>query len=96
MELRCKVGDLAFIVDSDWPSNIGIVCRVVKAIGMAPYADGPLFEWRVESLGRRIESERDDGQGITAYFALCPDCCLRPIRPDAEPERIPTHEELTA
>ena len=92
--MNCKPGDLAFIVRSDFPENIGRIVRVVAASGNWTYASGTYFNWEVAVIGSPLTGNKD-GRYVKDTAGIIPDSFLRPIRP--EPERLPAPpQEVTA
>lgn len=90
-KLRCQIGDLAWIIRSDLPENIG---RVVRVVGVGDDAG----EWCVEpASGRRIKGfnvfgiVREGGQVFVWDEALCP---IRPDESHESPESIETGEPV--
>jgi hypothetical protein len=66
--MKCKVGDLAFVVKADVPANQGVLVEVLRAEGQS--------RWWVRSLcGPRMAT---DGTRRLEVVAL--DASLRPIR----------------
>lgn len=73
--MRCKVGDLAFIVKPELESNLGALVEVLRPGGPA--------KWHVRSLcGIRPASD-----GTMRMEAVALDVALRPLRGDARPKR---------
>lgn len=89
--MNCKPGDLAFIVRSDFPENLGCIVRVLSAFGeFDNYTDKNVsrFTWTVETEGRPLRVMNVVSREIRfAGKCITPDSCLRPIRP--EPELLP-------
>ena len=87
--MNCKPGDLAFIIRSDFPENIGRIVRVVKYAGVATFRRaGTLYLWVVEAQGSPLRGKWLNSGVISSEFtSLAPDADLRPIRP--EPELLP-------
>ena len=74
--MRCKVGDLAFVVKAEVSSNHGILVEVLRS-------DGPARWWVRSLCGPRMSS---DGTRRLEVVAL--DASLRPIRgPRKAPRR---------
>jgi len=70
--VRCKVGDLAFVVAPAVPSNLGLL---VEVLAIWPHRKEA---WWVRSLcGTR---KRKDGS--QAEEGMVPDVCLRPLKDD--------------
>lgn len=68
--MRCKIGDLAFIVRPEVPSNLGALVEVVAVWPRTPEA------WWVRSLsGPRMRSS-----GVLADDGMVRDNALRPLR----------------
>jgi hypothetical protein len=97
--MRCKQGDLAHIVFSLNPKNVGRIVKVVEYIGkfteqeqwqfrgmpcMAPVTD---HFWWIEADELSIGL----GPSPRAYIA---DSWLRPIRPEQEKEKSKADQEL--
>ena len=88
MGLNCKPDDLAIIVKSNKPCNVGIIVRVGRA--WAPGAKGGKFggfpfqgnlpAWVVRSEGRPIITPYA-GKEVLFYERPWADAALRPIRP---------------
>jgi hypothetical protein len=80
--MRCKIGDLAFVVRPTVPSNLGVLVEVIAVWPDAPQA------WWVRSLsGPRLRKN-----GTVAEEGMVPDQCLRPIKgePGATDDNIGT------
>ena len=83
-ELRCRVGDLAYIVAPGRPAD-GFIVKCVRFLGTAPSigVDGIQVSarWRLDRY-------------VPAFNGVptnsCPDSQLRPIRPSDEPDEILT------
>lgn len=80
--MKCKAGDLAFIIKSKYPQNIG---RIVCVLEFENDVEGGGVGWLVEA--QSAMQCRIIGKNIT-YFektAFCRDDCLMPIgKPSAE------------
>ena len=87
--MNCKPGDLAFIIRSDFPENIGLIVRVVSWGGMLRHrSGGALSLWNVEAQGSPLRGKwLSSGVVSSERVSLVPDQDLRPIRP--EPELLP-------
>lgn len=66
--MKCKVGDLAFVVKAEVPSNHGVLVEVLRS-------DGPARWWVRSLCGPRLAT---DGTRRVEVVAL--DASLRPIR----------------
>ena len=82
-QLYCKVGDLAIVVNTELPQNLG---QIVEVLGLPSGEDFrtrlPGHLWQVRAVsGRRTLSYRDNFSGtITKYSeGPAPDRCLRPV-----------------
>lgn len=78
--MNCKKGDLAYVVKSDFPENIGAVVEVIEPDVDRSFQLGA-FMWRVKTAGRPMHSKnlntgklRSDAMTGVAF-----DDCLRPI-----------------
>lgn len=103
--LRCKPGDMAFVIQSVRSDcEAPAIVFVMKA---APVGDhilpdgqrawtGESGSWVCESQGRDFKVPMGHGGHRKCRFAVIDDRGLRPIRPSAEPESTETREELTA
>ena len=92
--MRCKPGDLAVIVKSVYPQWLG---KLVHVRFRAPL-DGKKFDlpngvsstcavgvfWVTESAGGKFGPPLLGDQ----MWLTCNDACLRPIRPESDPEAI--------
>lgn len=79
--LRCKVGDLAVIVNGEEaPENVGAIVEVVEAVAPCTCGciQGPL--WRVQSRGRKLVGWNLFNMKLTGNRLVIPDAHLRPIR----------------
>lgn len=97
MKLNCKPGDLAVIVKSRFPENIGILVSVLRQYVEGEHLPGDPFSmyegpdgvsWVVESVGKPIRKwgKKKNHDLRTTVFA---DVCLRPIRDnDGEDETL--------
>lgn len=98
MTLRCKPGDLAFIVRS-YCGNEGKIVRVVKLVGerLLEFQDG-----RIERFHDcwQVDPPMMSWNGRTADKIA--DCCLRPLRGDPSGKEVqdlyslPKPQEVTA
>lgn len=84
--MNCKPGDLAFIIRSDFPENVGRIVRVVSAIGNRPFQGGIDFMWLVYADGSVVTASFN-GEAVQVREGCIGDSLLRPIRP--EPELLP-------
>jgi hypothetical protein len=81
--MRCKAGDLAVVVSSIQPENIGLFVDIVE-----PYAGEMMFVdeqertgiWECRARGK-IAYESIEGKRLLLTIGPIPDRCLRPIRP---------------
>ena len=73
---NCKVGDLAVVIKSDFPENVGILVNVLAA---HPFY---VAEWYVEVLGRAVAGHAGEMSraGAGGRKVRCADSALRPIR----------------
>ena len=84
MSLRCRVGDLAIIVKSGIPENLGLIVDVVKYLGtidtgVVTFHD--LWIVRPRGMARNVRGEwREPGS-----VGVAEDRSLKPIRPPGEP-----------
>jgi len=94
VETRCRPGDLAIIVFAQYPSNLGLIVRVVRRHSgrgkLAIQGAGPL--WTVESaqpmkytLGEKTFLRK---QGPV------PDSYMRPVRGDRAPDSHETTRRM--
>lgn len=83
-ELRCRVGDLAYVVAPGRPAD-GLIVRCEKYIGIRRIQSsfGPR-EVPVWELDRKVPAFNGEMTQIAS------DDCLRPIRPSDEPDEILT------
>lgn len=83
--LRCKVGDLAIIIQSPFTENLGAIVEVREG----PFVELGAPYWRVVSTGRLLKFEWIES-GETAFDTkVCAfDEQLKPIRPDAEDKEV--------
>lgn len=92
--MRCKLGDLCWIIDGPFPENIG---KIVKIVGVDN--DG-VHNWIVESQGSHLTASGVFGI-VRATTANAADSQLRPIPPlgpeedDMPPVERPV-EEVTS
>lgn len=92
--MNCKPGDLAVVVSSDFPENIGLVVSVLSLSSECYEEDD--IHWLVRSCGRPLKFEWfDDGRTGTNDFGFdvevdSPDSTLRPIRNPGEDARDET------
>ena len=97
--MKCKTGDLAFVIKALRPANIGKVVTVETHIGYL--TRGEQFKWNGEVW---TAFETDDtwvvssSSGLETMYgtskqAIVPDSWLRPIQPDADP--VDEDTELT-
>ena len=83
--MKCKVGDLAFVVKPELPSNHGVLVEVLRP-------DGPARWWVRSLCGPRMAT---DGTRRVEVVAL--DVSLRPIRrPKKGPRRPYVRQPLQA
>lgn len=90
--MNCKPGDLAYIVASDFPENIGAVVEVVK---LAP--PDPPFPQEWECRPCSLLLGWDDKTGRVSLSSSSIDVCdisLRPI--SGVPVHDEEHDEVTA
>ncbi len=83
--MRCKVGDLAFVVAADHPENIGRIVEVVESCSFE------LDAWWIRPVGSPHKT--DNGYVMRA---LAFDRELRPIRPGSLDEETTESRELEA
>lgn len=81
--MNCKPGDLAFIVRSDFPENIGRIVRVIKLINDDP----PRWHVVLEGSPAKAYYKTPPHERVPATEGQICDSNLRPIRP--EPEQLP-------
>jgi len=87
--MNCQPGDLAFIVHSDFPENIGRIVRVVSWEGVYRLLSGRTLNlWNIEAQGSPLRGKWIQSGVISLeYKSMAPDEDLRPIRP--APELLP-------
>lgn len=74
--MRCKVGDLAIVVRSEFPGHVGKLVNVVSFWGDGRWVVEALFEVKtVRSYRTGLEKPRNPKQPL-----LCRDDWLRPLR----------------
>lgn len=98
MSLNCRVGDLAIIVNCEFPENIGAIVEVVAPGAPSLLAIPGLPYWHVVSKGRLLKV-RSWRYGVRhCHDPYVYDYQLRPLRdePEPEPERVEKPEEITA
>lgn len=90
-KLRCKVGDLVFIIKAS-ERNIGKIARVIE-----PWVDdgsGIRGDWIIRTEGEPFYINFGSGRGING---VAPDGHLLPIRgDDAPPTRVRTRRKPVA
>jgi hypothetical protein len=86
MKLNCKPGDLAYVIDSEKPSHIGMVVRVVRPDPV--WSGDP--SWVVSFSGVVI----GNGGEVLVGEGTCWDSSLRPI--GGVPVDEETHDEVAA
>jgi hypothetical protein len=84
--MNCKPGDLAFIVDSQFPENLGRVVEVISAYG--DFRDEG-FCWNVIAKTAMKGEGEIDGRIMYLREGFIPDVCLRPI------SGAPVNDEVT-
>ena len=85
--MRCKVGDLAIIVNCEiGPEDIGKIVQITGYEGRRFYPDGRTAAncWLVKCAGTQMMTT-----GGLSAIAIMPDECLRPIRPEPEMQPAP-------
>ena len=94
--MNVRQGEDAFVINSDYPENLGAIVHVEYPIGLRKLEGGAtVFCWHVRTQGGPLLGFlRDPTKVHPTMEAICPDFCLRPIRP-GELERTPTPEALT-
>lgn len=96
--MNCKPGDMAKIIYSELPENIGAVVEVLRPYDPHPYTRN--FRWVVRPAYpmRAFIDSAGDMTTTTALFgeAAIEDVHLRLLRPFEEPETTTTEKELTA
>ncbi len=89
--MRCKQGDLAFVVRSV-AGNEGKVVRCATWIGAVLFDDGVAYDvWGVDGLGNVPVSRRAEFFGCDGAIS---DCWLHPIRGEPEAETVEDVLEL--
>ncbi len=86
--MNCKPGDLALVVRSTIPENLGKIVHVMQAfnegdLGVISLDKGHL--WLCEAAGSPLVMNNALSHGVR-HLKLCPipDHCLRPIRSDGD------------
>jgi hypothetical protein len=76
--LRCKPGDLAIIVSSEFPENIGAIIEIEKSADAWGKSHG--YDWEAKSVGRKIKG-RDLKSNVECSFTeiYCVDYRLVPV-----------------
>jgi hypothetical protein len=74
--MNCKQGDLAYIVDSQFPENLGRVVDVLSGYGV--FRDEG-FCWNVRAKTALKGEGEIDGRIMYLRDGFIPDSCLRPI-----------------
>lgn len=96
--MNCKPGDLAIVIESIIPLNVGKIVQVIEPYGrQTPIVlanDGAL--WLCESMGSPLRWEKLIGVGFTEMQAgPIPDYCLRPLPGQPESEEFNTQAETS-
>ena len=82
MGLRCKVGDLAVVVNAEQTSNLGQIVEVLGLPTNRPFKlNGPGHVWQVRTVSGRKSLHYRMPKGHFRHLAIgpVPDCRLRPI-----------------
>lgn len=74
--MNCKPGDLAYIVESAFPENLGRVVEVIDAYGM--FRDEG-FCWNIRANSPLTGEGEIDGTIMFLCEGFIQDACLRPI-----------------
>lgn len=81
--LNCKVGDLAIVVNTDLPENLGQIVEVLGVqTGEPLLLEGPGHYWQVRAVSGRktlIYRYNDTGRLAEHEEGPAPDRCLRPV-----------------
>lgn len=91
--MRCKPGDMAVIVNDDFPENIGVFVEVLRRSDHAAYYPGQGHDWEVyPSTAVRGRC----GERILLAQAECSarDADLWPIRPPGQADGVEAVKEL--
>ena len=91
--MRCKPGDLAVIIGSDFQENIGRFVNVVSIFNINDPKYG--LEWNCVSVGSPLMAYRGKGRGKTMKL-VSSDSDLRPINPPPEESTIEAVREVSA
>lgn len=82
-KLNCKAGDLAIVVSTELPENLGQIVEVLGLqTGTPVELTGLGHVWRVRALGGRrtlFYRFNNDGRIVQHAEGPAPDRCLRPI-----------------
>lgn len=89
--MNCKAGDLAYIVDSSFPENIGRVVEVIGAYGM--FRDEG-FCWNIRANLPLTGEGELDGTIMRLCEGFIPDACLRPISGVPLEDEVPVSVNL--
>jgi hypothetical protein len=79
-ELRCRPGDLAIVIQAQFPTNMG---RIVRIIGVDDRKGDLLFPLQTPTWEVRCElpmTWRSDNKRFRRKQGPVPDACLQPIR----------------
>jgi len=82
MGLRCKVGDLAVVVNAEQTSNLGQIVEVLGLPTNRPFKlNGPGHVWQVRTVSGRKSLHYRMPKGHFRHLSTgpVPDCRLRPI-----------------
>ena len=91
--MNCKPGDLAIVIKSDYPADIGMIVRVVGPAADA-WVHDDVPEWLVESDRISVVADYDTGTEKLSLDFDIPDAWLRPI--SGLPVDEETRDEVTA
>lgn len=96
--MNCKPGDLAIVIASDIPENIGLFVDVIEAddpdkhrFGIALLNVGQVWQCRARG---QITYRDLFGRMAVATEGPIPDSALRPIRPPEQDTNVNTEKEL--
>lgn len=99
--LNCKAGDLAVVIGlskEPWCLGLSVTCLEIMRPGSRYRADnGDLWECRENAwvVDRDLWGQKyPDTRGTPAH--VISDRFLLPIRPEADPEAMPTEQEVSA
>lgn len=94
--MNVKAGDLAIIVASGYPSDIGMICEVLRACPFYQRLDPEIHEWECRTMRPTMAICSETGEEKLVMEFDIPDSWLRPVPGILLTDDVTNEEKVSA